>query len=65
MLTIAWVWSNVGLVIVLSYGPIKHFEGSVIWNDGWKPIACIFILPIVFGAILVTVLIPYVLLQHS
>lgn len=62
LMILAWVWSNLALFIVLTYGPIKHFEGSVIWSDGWRPLAWLFLLPVVFGVLAATVFIPYALI---
>lgn len=65
LLTLAWMWTNLGLFIVLTYGPIKHFEGSIIWRDGWRPMAWIFLIPFAIGILVATVLILYALIQES
>lgn len=58
--TILMAWSFVFIGIILSYGPIKHFEGSVVM-EGWRPFAPIFLVLPFLGALTATVMIPYVL----
>lgn len=65
LLAMLWMWTTLGLFIVLTYGPIKHFEGSIIWSDGWRPMAWFFLIPFIMGTLSLTVLIPYALLQNS
>ncbi|WP_288130691.1 hypothetical protein [Microbulbifer sp.] len=62
---VLWVWATVCLFMVLSYGPIRHFEGSVIWKDGWQHFAWVFLIPVIFGAVVGTVLIFYALIKNS
>jgi len=49
-----WIFSQFILFIVLSYGPIRHFQGSAAW-EGWQSMAWLFLT--LFGGSVVFLLI--------
>ncbi len=65
ILMLAALWSMLLLSTVLVYGPIKSFEGSVIWSDGVRPIAWLFILLFSLCVLAGSVVILYGIIQSS
>jgi hypothetical protein len=64
-LGLIWCWSNAALFIVLIYGPIRHFKGSSIWENGIKQIGWLFIFPLLAASLIATIIIPYLLIKSS
>jgi hypothetical protein len=64
-LSLIWCWSNTALFMVLIYGPIKHFEGSLIWEGSIKKIGWLFIFHFLVASLIATIFIPYLIIKGS